>query len=36
MILQEFSRTLAEVEVEALVQRVIAAVAAELGGVIRS
>ena len=36
LILQDFSRTLAEEEVEALVQRVIAAVATELGGVIRS
>ena len=36
LILQDFSRTLAEEEVEASVQRVIAAVAADLGGVIRS
>ena len=36
LILQDFSRTLGEEEVEASVQRVIAAVAAELGGVIRS
>ncbi len=36
LILQDFSRTLGDEEVEASVQRVIAAVAAELGGVIRS
>lgn len=36
LILQDFSRTLGDEEVEALVQRVIAAIAAELGGVIRS
>ena len=36
LILQDFSRTLGEEEVEASVQRVIAAVGAELGGVIRS
>ena len=36
LILQDFSRTLGEEEVEASVQRVIAAIGAELGGVIRS
>ncbi len=36
LILQDFSRTLGDEEVEASVQRVIAAIAAELGGVIRS
>ena len=36
LILQDFSRTLGDEEVEASVQRVIAAVAAELGGFIRS
>ncbi len=36
LILQDFSRTLGDEEVDALIQRVIAAIAAELGGVIRS
>ena len=36
LILQDFSRTLGDEEVEASVQRVITAIAAELGGVIRS
>lgn len=36
LILQDFSRTLGDEEVEASVQRVIAAIAAELGGIIRS